>query len=316
MLVFLLDLCFRQYSDHQPDTLVYAEVADRTEARCLWTTTDNGACHFRNLYYDTHTGRFSFFAQSPKGGNPMHTKSWQLPEYMASKVFHPVKQKEVNLAKVKYLKAERNLDGYGREPNKLLNSRCRMKGRFLLRLKWFNRHISGEVDEQFPTEVIVNVRNSFHRFCATCLACCRTYKPLSFQDSGLFMDWVDASSPRGSDVVEVSQPLIMRKTLKVNSFGHLLRDNLRALAELAGYFGVPTSSLQWIPEPHKEVRTRKSTPWESCGNTYFIFFMCHSVHRWPAEWICMQLFMCSVCKQELFLLSRPSCVVSCCRSSG
>jgi hypothetical protein len=67
------------------------------------------------------------------------------------------------------------------------------------------------------------------------------------------MDWVPQSAPEPSDVVQISQKLIMRRTLKSNSFGHLLRDNIRSIAELAAYFGVPTSDLQWIPEPHLEV---------------------------------------------------------------
>lgn len=67
------------------------------------------------------------------------------------------------------------------------------------------------------------------------------------------MDWFDSEPPSSAGVVTVMQNLILRKTLNANSFGHLLRDNIRAIAELAGYFGVPSASLQWIPEPHAEV---------------------------------------------------------------
>lgn len=75
--------------------------------RCLWTTTDRTACHFRNLYFDTHTSRFAFFSPS----SLLHTQSWQLPNYMASKAVNPVSHEEVELARVQPVKAEKQNDG-------------------------------------------------------------------------------------------------------------------------------------------------------------------------------------------------------------
>jgi hypothetical protein len=63
------------------------------------------------------------------------------------------------------------------------------------------------------------------------------------------MEWRQDASPEVEDIITISQPMIMRQTLKCNSFGHLLRDNLRAIAELAAYFSVAPWDLQWIPEP-------------------------------------------------------------------
>lgn len=91
----ILSVCYT-YADHQT-----------TSVRCLWTSTDRSACHFRNLYYDTHTARFAFFSQSSE----LRTQPWQPPRYMAGNITNPVSQEEVELVQVQPVEAEKREDG-------------------------------------------------------------------------------------------------------------------------------------------------------------------------------------------------------------
>lgn len=101
------------------------------------------------------------------------------------------------------------------------------------------------------------------------------------------MDWIPEDPPEGSDVVEVAQHMIMRKPLRAASFGHLLRDNMRALAELAGYFGIPMSTVQWIPHKKEEdgIADEKVLPplaVRSLGSSF-------DGHQWPPVSQCPQV---------------------------
>ena len=291
-----------------------------TSVRCLWTSTDRSACHFRNLYYDTHTARFAFFSQSSE----LRTQPWQPPRYMVGNVTNPVSQEEVELVKVQPVEAEKREDGCdprcttrpgprayvalahklsSHSPLHFWESRANLNNTKLCCMCEVYACTSAWVDPSMPSTVSAwkemecrrKCLRSRQRRCAHCTytsrksrggslysttwhstnydlqqgrsslrvseirrTCCRTYEPLEFKDAGFQMDWVPEDPPSGSDVVEVAQNVIMRKPLRVRSFGHLLRDNIRAIAELAGYFGISVSSLQWIP--HAPASNEESGP--------------------------------------------------------
>lgn len=113
---------------------------------------------------------------------------------------------------------------------------------------------------------------------------------MEFKDAGFQMDWVPEDPPSGSDVLEVAQNVIMRKPLRVRSFGHLLRDNIRAIAELAGYFGVSVSSLQWIP--HAPASNEESGP--GLVRPRVLFVAVHQVSSTLKAYSCIFLSMTAV----------------------
>lgn len=66
-------------------------------------------------------------------------------------------------------------------------------------------------------------------------------------DLQFFLDWrAGEAPPEEADIVNYTQPLHLRVPMNLQSFGHLIRDNIHPLVNLALRFGREPVDFDWV----------------------------------------------------------------------